>query len=106
MEVNLAQQLDGLAHNPIFQCFIDVRKAYNSLEMGRCLEVLRGYGMGPNLARLLKSYMVPQRIVPNTGKFPVKAFYMGRGLTQGDPATPTIFHTVVIAVVQAVLDVV
>ena len=62
--------------------------------------------MGPNLARLLKSYMVPQRIVPNTGKFPVKAFYMGRGLTQGDPATPTIFHTVVIAVVQAVLDVV
>ena len=106
MEVNLAQQLDGLAHNPIFQCFIDVRKAYNSLDRGQCIEVLRGYGMGLNLARLFKSYWDHHRIFPNMGKFLRKDFRTGRKVTQGEPELSMIFNIVVNAVVWAVLDVV
>ena len=32
LEANLAQHLARLAHKPIFQVFLDVRKAYNSLD--------------------------------------------------------------------------
>ena len=68
--------------------------------------MLRGYGMGPDIACLLKSYWERQRIVPNMGKFLWKKFRTGRILTQGYPESPMIFNTVVDAVVWAVLDVV
>ena len=65
-----------------------------------------GYGMGPNLTRLLKSYLEWQRIAPRTGKFLGKEFRTGRGLTQGEPASPMIFNIMVYVVVWEVLDVV
>ena len=68
MESKLAQQLAGLAHEPLLHIFMDVRKAYDSMERGCFLEILRGYGMGPNLARLLKNHRKWQRTVPKAGK--------------------------------------
>ena len=50
MEAKLAQELAGLAHLPLFQVFLYILKAYDYLDRSQCLEVLRGYGMGPNLA--------------------------------------------------------
>ena len=50
LEAKLAQHLSGLVHEPLFQVFLDIRKAHDSLERGLCLKVLRGYGVGPNLA--------------------------------------------------------
>ena len=41
LEAKLAQQIVGLAHEPIFQLFLDIHQAYDSLDMGRCLELLR-----------------------------------------------------------------
>ena len=42
MEENLEQQLAGIVHEPPLQVFIDVRKACNYLDRGRCMEILRG----------------------------------------------------------------
>ena len=53
MEANLAQQLAGIVHEPLFQMLIDVRKAYESLDRGRCMEILRGCGLVTKLHRLL-----------------------------------------------------
>ena len=89
-----------------FPSFLDAWKAYDSLDMGRCLEVLRGEGLGPNMARLVTSYWYQQRIVSKSGKFLGKYFWAGRGVTQGDPMSPMIFNIVVDAVVRAFLDVV
>ena len=66
----------------MFQVFMEIRKAYESLERGRCLDVLRVYGMEPNLAQLIATYWDWQRIVPKTGKFLGKEFRTGRGLMQ------------------------
>ena len=46
LEEKLAHQLAGIAHEPLFQIFLDARKAYESLDMGWCMEILREYGMG------------------------------------------------------------
>ena len=58
------------------------------------------------MACLLKSYWGRQRIVAKTGTFLWKDFWTGRGVTQGNPASPMIFNIVMDAVVWAVLDVV
>ena len=34
LEVNLVQDLAGLTHNPLFRVFLEVCKAYNSLDRG------------------------------------------------------------------------
>ena len=81
LEAKLAHQMAGLAHKPLFQVFLDVRKAYNSLDKERCLELLSGYGLGPNLARLLENYWRRQGIVPKIGKYLGTAFGAWRGVT-------------------------
>ena len=68
LEVNLAQHLTCLAHKPLFQVFLDFRKAYDSLDRGRYLEILRGYGLGPNLVCLLDNYWRQKRIISKAGK--------------------------------------
>ena len=45
MNAKLDQQLAGIVHEPLFQVFIDVMKAYNSLDRGRCMEILRECGL-------------------------------------------------------------
>ena len=49
MEAKLDQQLERIFHKPLFQVFIDVRKAYYSLDRGRSMEILWGYVLGPIL---------------------------------------------------------
>ena len=53
LEEKLEQQLAGIFHKPLLQVLLDVRKAYNSLDRGRYMEILKGYGLGPKLQRLL-----------------------------------------------------
>ena len=47
MEAKLEQQLARIVHEPFFQVFLDVKKAYDSLDQGICMEILREYGLGP-----------------------------------------------------------
>ena len=53
LEANLAHQLAGIAYKLLFQVFLDVQKAYDSLNRGRCMYILRGYEMGQKKARLI-----------------------------------------------------
>ena len=48
--------------------FLDLRKAYNTVDKKRLLEILEGYGVGPNVLRLLKFYWDNQHCVANCGK--------------------------------------
>ena len=52
----MEQQLAGIVHEPLFQVFLDVRKSYDSLDRGRCMEILLAYGLGPRLQQLLQPY--------------------------------------------------
>ena len=36
--------------------FLDLQKVYNALDRYQCLDILAGYGMGPQTLRLLKTY--------------------------------------------------
>ena len=80
--------------------FLDLRKAYDALDRSRCLEILEGYGVSPKARRLLTSYWHRLTMVARAGVSYGTAFEGERGVTQGDPLSPTIFNVVVDAVVR------
>ena len=80
--------------------FLDLTKAYDALDRSRCLEILEGYGVGPNARRLLTNYWRRLTMVAKAGGYYGTDFGGERGVTQGDPLSPTIFNVVVDAVVR------
>ena len=42
LEANMDQHLAGIAHKPLLQVFLDVIKAYEYLDRGRCMDILLG----------------------------------------------------------------
>ncbi len=42
MEVKLQQQLAWVDQDSLYQIYVDLRKAYDALDRGRCLEILAG----------------------------------------------------------------
>jgi hypothetical protein len=63
MEVKLQQQLALVDQEPLYQIYLDLRKAYAALDQGRCLEILAGYGVGPNLIPLQKKFWDDAKMV-------------------------------------------
>ena len=70
------------------------------MDRSRCLEILEGYGVGPNSRRLLTTYWRGLTMVARATGYYRTAFGGDRGVTQGDPLSPTIFNVVVDAVVR------
>ena len=54
----------GIAHEPLLHVFLDVRKAYDYLDRSRCMEIMRGYGMGQRMARLIAHHWDNLMFVP------------------------------------------
>ena len=52
-EVKLAQQLAYIEQVPLYGVFIDLRKAYDAIDRGRCLEILKAYGVGPKMLKVI-----------------------------------------------------
>ena len=80
--------------------FLDLHKAYDALDRSRCIDILEGYGLGPQARRLLWAYWGKMTMVARAGGYYREAFKGARGMTQGDPLSPTIFNVVVDAVVR------
>ena len=100
LEAKLLQQLGALGEEVLYVIFLDLHKAYDALDRSRCLEILEGYGVGPQDRNLLKTYWLCLTMVARAGGYYGTAFRGERGVTQGDPLSPTNFNVVVDAVVR------
>ena len=49
LEAKLAQQLAHLKQEPFYGVFLDLKKVLNATDRERCLLILEGYGVGPNM---------------------------------------------------------
>ena len=49
--------------------FLYLNKAYDALDRSRCLEILEGYGVGPNARRLLTNYWRRLTMVARAGGY-------------------------------------
>ena len=100
LEAKLLQQLAAMREEVLYVIFLDLTKAYDALDRSRSLEILKGYGVGERVQRLLAVYWERTKVVARAGSYYGKGFKGERGVTQGDPLSPTIFNLVVDAVVR------
>ena len=84
--------------------FLDLTKACDALDRSRCLGILEGYGVDPGARRLLHNYWRRLTMAARAGGYYGAAFKGARGVTQGDPLSPTIFNMLVDAVVRHWLE--
>jgi hypothetical protein len=92
MEVKLQQQLAWGEQEPLYQIYLDLRKAYDALDWGLCLEILVGYGVGPNLLCLQKTFWEDAKMVCRTGGNHCLPFGAQRGVTQRGPFSSLMFN--------------
>ena len=89
-----------MVQKTLYFIFLDLRKAYDTVDRERLLEILEGYGVGPNVLGLVKFYWDHQRCVAKSGKYHGDIFVPYRGATQGGVVSPTFFNVLVDAAVR------
>ena len=94
LKAKLLQPLAAMREEVLYMIFLDLTKAYDALDRSRSLEILKGYGVGERVRRLLTIYWERTTMVARAGSYYGKGFKGGRGVTQGDPLSPTIFNVV------------
>jgi hypothetical protein len=100
MEVTLNQQLAWVDQAPLYQIYLFLKKAYDALDWTRCLEILAGYGVGPNLLHLQKQFWDNAKMVCRTGGNFGEPFGARRGITQGGALSSFMFNACVNVVVR------
>jgi hypothetical protein len=100
MEVKMQQQLMWVDQAPLYQIYLDLRKAYNTLDRGQCLEILAGYGVGPNLLRFQKKFWDKAKMVCHAGGNNSLPFGAHCGVTQGGPLSSLMFNVCLGCVVK------
>jgi hypothetical protein len=82
IEAKLAQQLASIEQEALYSTFIDLRKAYDAMDRERCLEILKGYGVVPNMLRLITAFWDMAVLVCRAGGRYGTPFQAFRGVTQ------------------------
>jgi hypothetical protein len=101
LDAKLRMQLAHIHGTPLYQIFLDLSKAYDTLDRNRTIQILKDYGVGERLIRLLTNFWNSLTIVAKQQGYHGRPFRSERGTTQGDIISPTIFNIIVDAVVRA-----
>jgi hypothetical protein len=99
VEAKLHMQLACDQLKTLYQIFFDLAKA--TLNRGRTLNMLEGYGVGRWIRRLLTNFWARQLAAACQAGYHRLPFEVNRGVTQGDIPSPTIFNVVFNAIVRA-----
>ena len=88
LKANLLQKLAALRKEVLYVIFLDLYKAYDALDRSRCLDILEGYGVGPQARRLLQNYWRRLTMVVRAGGYYRTEFKGEHGVIHGDPLFP------------------
>ena len=100
IEAKLAQQLAHIEQVPFYGVFIDLKKAFDAVDWERCLSILEGHGVGPNMRQLIRHFWdEATNVCRALGNYSTP-FKAGQGVTQGGPLSAKLFNIMVDAVVR------
>ena len=100
LEAKLLMQFCVQQSLPLFQVFIDLTKAYDTLDRVRTMDILQAYGVGPRIRRLITAIWDGDTLIPKSGGFYGESFHAERGVRQGDVLSPIIFNIVIDCVLR------
>ena len=63
LELKLAQELASVDQDPLFLVFLDLKRSYDTVDCGRLLTTLEGYGAVPCMCRLLAVFWYQHEVV-------------------------------------------
>jgi len=94
LEAKLEMQEATATSRPCFQIFIDLTKAYDSVDRERLLDIMAGYGVGPNALRFLRHIWGKSTSAPRSEKCYGPPVHGERGAWQGDVLSPDEFDVI------------
>jgi hypothetical protein len=100
LEAKLAQQLAHIEQVPFYGVFLDLEKAFDSMDCKHCLLILKGYGVGPKMILLIHNFWANAIMVCRASvnySTPFKAVW---GITQGGPLSAKLFNVLIGAVAR------
>ena len=100
LEAKLQSQLSCRQSVPYYIIFLDLKKAYDTLDRGQVIRVLQRYGVGANLIRLIQASWAGDTMISRQAGYYDRPFKASRGVRQGDILSPLIFNIMVDAVVR------
>jgi hypothetical protein len=100
IEAKLVQQLSHLELKPFYGVFLDLKKAFDLMDWDRCILILEGYGAGPWMIRLIRTYWRNAIMVCRASGNYGTPFKAGHGVTQGGPLSAKLFSILVDAVAR------
>jgi exonuclease III len=100
MEAKLLAQVHCRSDDPLYMVFIDLKKAYDTLDRTQAMRILKEYGVGANLRRAIRLIWEGDTMVPRQSGYFGRAFRARRGVRQGDIMSPLIFNIMVDVVIR------
>jgi Reverse transcriptase (RNA-dependent DNA polymerase) len=100
INIKLKMQLAKRKKIPLYMIFLDIKKAYDTLDRGRIMILLKEYGLGNNICKLMENIWDNDTVIPKQNLFYGNPFFAERGVRQGDIVSPTIFNIVIDAIVR------
>ena len=63
IELKISQELSSVNQEPLFLVFLNLKKAYDTVDHGRLIRTLEGYEAGPQMCKLLATFWDHQEVV-------------------------------------------
>jgi hypothetical protein len=98
IKAKMVQQLLYLELKPFYGVFLDLKKAFESMDWECCIMILEGYGACPWMIRLIQGHWGDAIMVCRSSGNYGTPFKAGRGVTQGGPLSAKLFNILVDAV--------
>ena len=84
----------------LYQVFLDLTKAYDTVDQERLFLLLKDYGMGPRCLTVLQATWGGSLLVPKKGGRYGNHIHTSRGVRQGDIISPTLFNIIIDAILR------
>ena len=88
LEAKLEMQWAAFHSVPYYQIFLDLAKAYDAVDRERLLEILAGYGFGPNILRFQRRVWANAQLVLRQMGYHGLPIKSERGIWQGSVLSP------------------